>query len=99
MYTTLIQCALEMKVVMNYFCSFPSVCDCLLLSCLQPFPKRQILDSSKFKQFADDNFRYDENGRKFFKCVENTVGKGEIAQLEQFLLFPQCFQKSYTADT
>ena len=22
----------------------------------QPFPKRQILDSSKFKEFADDNY-------------------------------------------
>ena len=26
--------------------------------------------------------------------VENTVGKGEIALYEQFLLFPQCFQKA-----
>ena len=25
------------------------------------------------------------------KWVENTVGKGEIARYEQFLLFPQCF--------
>ena len=25
--------------------------------------------------------------------VENIVGKGEIASYEQFLLFPQCFQK------
>ena len=31
--------------------------------------------------------------------VENTVGKGEIAHYEQFLLFPQCFQKTCTADT
>ena len=64
-----------------------------------PFPKRQILDSSKLKKFADDNFEFDENGRKFLKRVENTVGKGEIARYEQFLLFPQCFQKTYTADT
>ena len=28
------------------------------------------------------------------KRVENTVGKGEIARPEQFLLFPQCFQKA-----
>ena len=28
------------------------------------------------------------------KWVENTVGKGEIAPYEQFLLFPQCFQKA-----
>ena len=27
------------------------------------------------------------------------VGKGEIAHHEQFLLFPHCFQKTYTADT
>ena len=35
-----------------------------------------------------------ENGIKLFKPVENTVGKGEIARYEQFLLFPQCFEKS-----
>ena len=62
-------------------------------------PKRQILDSSKLKQSADNNFKIDENGRKFSKWVENTVGNGEIACYEQFLLFPQCFQKVYTADT
>ena len=28
------------------------------------------------------------------KWVENTVGKGQIARYEQFLLFPQCFQKA-----
>ena len=33
------------------------------------------------------------------KRVENTVGKEEIACNEQFLLFPQCFQMTYTADT
>ena len=38
-----------------------------------------ILDSSKLKEFADDNFKFDENGRNFSKWVENTVGKGEIA--------------------
>ena len=46
------------------------------------------------KQSADDNFKFDENSRKFSKRVENTVGKGEIARYEQFLLFPQCFQKA-----
>ena len=40
-----------------------------------------------------------ENGRNLSKTVENTVGKGEIARYEQFLLFPQCFQKTCTADT
>ena len=41
---------------------------------------------------------FDENGRKFSKHVENTVGKGEIARYEQLLLFPQGFQKTCTAD-
>ena len=34
-----------------------------------------------------------------YKSFENTVGKGENARNGQFLLFPQCFQKAYTADT
>ena len=44
-------------------------------------------------EFADNNFKFDKNGRKVSKQVENTVGKGEIARYEQFLLFPQYFQK------
>ena len=64
-----------------------------------PFPKRQILDSPKFKKFADDNFKFDENGRNFSKPIENTVGKGEIARNEQFLLFPPCFQTISDVDT
>ena len=31
------------------------------------------------KEFADYNSNFDTNGRKFSKCVENIVGKGEIA--------------------
>ena len=61
--------------------------------CHSTFPKQQILDSSRLKEFTDDNFKFHENGRKFSKWVENTVGKREIARDEQFLLFPQCFQK------
>ena len=52
----------------------------------------------QLKEFADDNFKFDENGRKFSIWVENIVGKGEIARYEQFLFFPQCFQKTWTAD-
>ena len=44
------------------------------------------LDSSKLKEFADNNFNFDENGRKFSKWVENTVRKGEIAYYKQFIL-------------
>ena len=53
-----------------------------------------FLNSSKLKQSADENFKSDENSRKFIKGLEKTVGKGEIARYEQFLLFPQCFQKA-----
>ena len=42
---------------------------------------------------------FDEIGRKFPKWLENAMGKGEIPRNEQFLLFPQCFLKSYAADT
>ena len=66
---------------------------------LKPFPKRQILDSSNLKGFVDYNFKFNENGRKFSKPIENTVGKGEIARYEQFLLFPQCFLRTCAADT
>ena len=39
------------------------------------FLKRQILDSSKLKEFADDNFEFDEKNGKFSKWAENGVGK------------------------
>ena len=57
---------------------------------------RLIQIKSKFLQTT---ISYDENGRKFSKRVENTVRKGEIAHCEQFLLFPQHFQKTWIADT
>ena len=57
-----------------------SVCKLLLFCHLKLFPKRQILDSSKIKDFPEDNFEFDENGRKFSKWIENTAGKGEIAR-------------------
>ena len=66
---------------------------------VQPFQKRQILDSSKLKEFVDDNSNFVENGRKLSKQMENNVGKGEIVGYEQFLLFPQWFQRTYKADT
>ena len=77
---------------------------------IEPFPSRQtaeqlslsqmtIFYTSKMKEFADGNFKFVENSRELPKQVENTVGKGEIACYEQFLLIPQCFQKTCTANT
>ena len=72
---------------------------CFPLTVCYPFPKRQILDSSKLKESADGNFIFDEIDLKFPKWVANTLGKGEIARYKQFLLFPRCFQKTYTVYT
>ena len=37
--------------------------------------------------------------KKVSKWVENTAEKGVIARYEQFLLFPQHFQKTCNSDT
>ena len=79
------------------FCGKRRNCSQRAIPCsnrVKPFPKRQILDVSKMKDFVDHNLKFDENGSKFSRLVENTVGKGEIACYEQFLLFPQCFLKA-----
>ena len=49
--------------------------------------------TTNFRRFQTERvcrpqFQLDENGRKLSKRIENTVGKGEIARYEQFLLFP-----------
>ena len=81
------------------FCSHPALHALKASVHIKTFHIRQILDSSELTEVADDNFKFDENGRKLSKWVENTAGKGEIARYDQFLLFPQCFQKTSTADT
>ena len=63
------------------------------------FPNDNTLAWSKLEEVTHDNFKLDEYGRKLSKRVENTVGKGEIARHEQFLLFSQCFQKTCNVDT
>ena len=47
---------------------------------LNRLPDDKILDWSKLKQSADNNFEFDGNSKNFSKLVENTVGKGEIAR-------------------
>ena len=54
--------------------------------------------ASKLNDLAYNNFKFDENGRKLSKWVENTDEKGEIAHYKQCLLLSQCFQKTCTAD-
>ena len=55
--------------------------------------------TTKFRPFETESLQTTiSNSTKleesYPKQVENTVGKGEIARYEQFLLFPHCFQKA-----
>ena len=63
--------------------------------CSRPFPKRQSLASSKLKGFADDNFKFDKNGRKFSKTVGNT-GKMRNCSLQAISPFPKVFKRLQT---
>ena len=45
------------------------------------------------KDFADDNFKFDNNERKFFKWVENTMGKEEIARYWHFSFSHNVFKR------
>ena len=56
---------------------------------------RKLFDSTGiFVRVCWRQFQIWRKWKKLSKRVENTVGKGEIAHNEQFLLFPQCFQKA-----
>ena len=55
--------------------------------------QRTNFSLSKLKEVTEDNSKFVENGRKLPRRVENTVGNGEIAPYEQFLLFHSVFSK------
>ena len=61
--------------------------------------RRQTVKHSKLKDFADDNFKIDENDIKFSKRVENIVGKGKIARYEQLLLLSHSVFKGLVLQT
>ena len=58
-----------------------------------PLPKDKIWDVTKSKAFADDKLNVDEMTISLFDREENSVGKGENAGYQHFLLFPRCFSK------
>ena len=58
---------------------------------INPFPNDKILDQSKFKALADDKIIVTQKMNFVLGRVENLVGKGENADYQHFLLFPQCF--------
>ena len=55
--------------------------------------KRQILVSSKRKESADNNLKFDENGENSSKRVENTVGKRRNCSLRAISSFPTVFSE------
>ena len=57
-----------------------------------------ILGSPNLAANEDIMSKICTNGIQLSDRVENIVGKGEIARYEQFLLFPQCFQKLSVVD-
>ena len=58
-----------------------------------------ILDSSSSAANKTMMSKIWTNEVQLSNWVENIVGKEEIARYEQFLLFPQCFQKLSVVDT
>ena len=60
--------------------------------------KRQFLGSSNSAANNDMMSKIWTVKIELSYCVENNVGKGEIACYEQFLLFPHCFQKLSVVD-
>ena len=54
---------------------------------------RQIFDSSKQEEFADDNFEVDGNGLRFYKRIENTVGKEKLLVTSNFSFSLSVFKR------
>ena len=61
-------------------------------SSLNPLPNSKIFDMTKLKAFEDDKFNVATMMIYLFDRIENTVGKGEKAVYQHFLLFSQCFK-------
>ena len=64
-----------------------------------PYPKQQILDSSKLKEFADNNFKLDKNGKKFFKGVRKHCWKRKNCSSQAISPFPAVFSKKIVLQT
>ena len=67
------------------------------LSC-NKFEELTLSQTSNFRLFqterlGNDNFKFDEKGRKFSKWVENTVGKRRSCSLQAISPFPTVFSK------
>ena len=59
------------------------------------FPNDNNLDRTKLKTFADDKLNVAKMTISVINRVEDTLGKGENAGFQHFLLFPECFPKAF----
>ena len=57
-----------------------------------PLPDDKF-STSKLKEFAEDNFKLDENGRKLSERVENTVGKEKLLVTSNFSYSNSVFKR------
>ena len=55
---------------------------------INPLQNNKILDVTKLKAFADNKLNMTKTMISLFERVENSVGKGENAGYQHFLLFP-----------
>ena len=76
---------------------FPLIFHKRFKNCLRSC-RRQNLDQTKFKAFADDKLNVIKFIFSVFDGVEHIVGKRRNCLYKQFLLFPQCFQKASFPD-
>ena len=58
-----------------------------------PFPNDNILDWSKLKEFADTNFKFDENGRKFSKGWKTMKEKKKLLVTSHFSFSRSVFRR------
>ena len=59
----------------------------------EPFSKRQILDSSKLKEPADDNSKFDENGKNVSQKGRKHSAKRRNCLSQAISPFPTVFSK------
>ena len=65
---------------------------------MESFPTYDRSEAVDFENIQTKTRKSSINVGKLLKIVENIAAKGEIASFEQFLLLPQCSQKSSAAE-
>ena len=69
-----------------------------LINLFQAFPKPQILDSSKLREFADNNFRLVEHGKEFSKGLKTVWEKEKLLVTSNFS-FSHCVFTRFVQQT